>query len=168
MIVEAMVEVCDRVADLLRRNAIARRQFFDDHAEPIFRNMVVIHEDYMKAFAKGISTYAKNMDATFVIIPQNGHELITLTGKIQGDPDLSYLQAIDGIGREDLFYGYHNDDEKSPFTFSSETSFYLEKARLNGVKILVTDYCSTPSKMDDSYATCADSGYISFAADPAR
>jgi len=123
------------------------------------------YKDYMKAFVQGISGYAKNVDASFVIIPQNGHELITLEGKLQDDPDLSYLQAIDGVGREDLFYGYNDDNEKSPFTFTSETCFYLEKALLNGVKILVTDYCSTPSKMDDSYATCADSGYISFAAD---
>lgn len=133
--------------------------------DPEYKETTTEYKDYMKAFVKGISAYAKNGDATFVIIPQNGHELITLGGKLQDDPDLSYLQAIDGIGREDLFYGYNNDDEKSPFTFTSETCFYLEKALLNGVKILVTDYCSTPSKMDDSYATCADSGYISFAAD---
>ena len=50
MIVEAMVEVCDRVVALVRSNALGRRQFFEDHAEPIFRNMMVIHEDYMKAF----------------------------------------------------------------------------------------------------------------------
>lgn len=123
------------------------------------------YKDYMKAFVESISAYARSVDAAFVIIPQNGHELITLGGKLQDDPDISYLQAIDGVGREDLFYGYYNDDEKSPFTFTSETCFYLEKALLNGVKILVTDYCSTQSKVDDSYSTCADSGYISFSAD---
>ena len=133
--------------------------------DPTVKQTTTVYKDYMKAFVQGISTYAKGMDATFVVIPQNGHELITLKGKLADDPDLTYLHSIDGIGREDLFYGYYNDDVETPFTFSSETSFYLEKALLNGVKILVTDYCSTPSKMDDSYATCADSGYISFAAD---
>lgn len=123
------------------------------------------YKDSMKVFIKRISTYAKGIDASFIIIPQNGHELITQDGKIQSDPDLAYLQAVDGLGREDLFYGYYNDDEPSPYTFSSETSFYLEKALLNGVRILVTDYCSTQEHVDDSYQTCSDSGYISFAAD---
>ncbi|UCG27511.1 MAG: endo alpha-1,4 polygalactosaminidase [Bacteroidales bacterium] len=123
------------------------------------------YKDSMKVFIKSISAWAKGINASFLIIPQNGHELITQDGKLQGDPDLQYIQSVDGLGREDLFYGYYNDDEPSPYDFSSETSFYLEKALLNGVRILVTDYCSTPAYIDDSYQTCADSGYISFAAD---
>ena len=42
---------------------------------------------------------------------------------------------------------------------------FLNIAKNNGVKVLVTDYCSTPSKMDDSYAKNSVNGFISFAAD---
>lgn len=33
------------------------------------------------------------------------------------------------------------------------------------VKVLVTDYCSTQSNIDDSYTQTASKGYMSFAAD---
>jgi len=45
------------------------------------------------------------------------------------------------------------------------TSSFLEMAKNNGtVKIIVTDYCSTTSKMDNSFAENNIKNYISFAA----
>ncbi|MCK4343836.1 MAG: hypothetical protein KAX05_01005, partial [Bacteroidales bacterium] len=109
------------------------------------------YKDKMKTFVRNLSTYAKGIQDDFLIIPQNGHELITQDGKLQGDPDLAYLDAVDGFGREDLFYGYNEDDVITPSDITSDISFYLDKAKLNGGVILVTDYCSTQSNIDDSY-----------------
>ena len=41
---------------------------------------------------------------------------------------------------------------------------YLDRAKVQGMTILVTDYCSTPAKMDDSYVQNLQQGYVSFAA----
>jgi cysteinyl-tRNA synthetase len=41
---------------------------------------------------------------------------------------------------------------------------YLDVCESNGVEVLVTDYCETQSKMDDSYQQNNTRGYISFAA----
>src|SRR5204863_5194268 len=38
-------------------------------------------------------------------------------------------------------------------------------AKNNNKVVLTTDYCSTPSKIDDSYTRNQSKGYISFAAD---
>jgi len=118
-------------------------------------------------FVIGISSYAKAKKAGFLIIPQNGQELLTVDGEENGSPHSEYINAIDGVGREDLYYGYNNDDEATP---ASETSYmvaFLDIAKDNGLSALVTDYCSTAGKMDDSYSKNEAKGYISFAA-PSR
>lgn len=118
----------------------------------------------MRNFVIGISQYAKNTNPNFAIIPQNGIELVTENGESNGAMSTNYLNAIDGNGQEDLFYGYDADDVAT----SSETSSYLNDFLLisknAGNKILATDYCSTTSKMSLSYTQNAGLGYISFAA----
>jgi cysteinyl-tRNA synthetase len=119
----------------------------------------------MRDFVQAISSYAKEVDPEFIIIPQNGQELITLNGDNKGSADLTYLSFIDGQGREDLFYGYDDDNKATPSTETDYMADFLDLAKEFGVMVLVTDYCSTPSKMDDSYSKNNNNGYISFAAD---
>jgi len=119
----------------------------------------------MSDFVQELSEYAKNMSPGFIIVPQNGEQLVTLNGEEDGSPADNYLASIDGQGREDLFYGYDEDNIATP---SSETAYmtaFLDVALDRQKTILVTDYCWTPSKMDDSYAKNKQTGYISFAAD---
>jgi len=118
----------------------------------------------MRNFVKNISEYAKNINSAFVIIPQNGVELVSTNGEHSGSPALDYINAIDGIGQEDLFYGYNNDNEQTPAEANQWLSGFLDMAKNNGVKILVTDYCFTHSYVDDSYQKNNQKGYISFAA----
>ena len=68
----------------------------------------------MRDFVQNISFYSKEKNPDFIIIPQNGQELITLNGEPDGVISTSYINAIDGIGREDLFYGYLGDDIPTP------------------------------------------------------
>jgi len=119
----------------------------------------------MRDFVQAISTYAKTADPVFIMIPQNGQELITLNGDNKGSADLTYLASIDGQGREDLFYGYDDDNKATPTVETEYMTDFLDIARELDVVILVTDYCSTPTKMNDSYSENNLKGYISFAAD---
>ena len=132
-------------------------------------NKEVINEiDYsqsMRDFVQGISEYSKDIDPDFIIIPQNGHELITINGEGTGIPDMDYLNAIDGIGREDLFYGYNEGDEATPASEQEYMEEYMNIAESNGIEVLVTDYCFTQSYMDNSYSENSNRNYISFAAD---
>ena len=123
------------------------------------------YRDDMRNFVIGISEKAKAAHPGFAVVPQNGIELITANGEALGDPVIAYLAAIDGHGQEDLFYGYASDDTP---TLPNETAYltdFLDLSQANGNTILVTDYCATPAKMDDSYAQNHSRGYISFAAD---
>ncbi|MBD3419420.1 MAG: hypothetical protein GF398_04805 [Chitinivibrionales bacterium] len=119
----------------------------------------------MRGFVQAISSYAKGKKSDFFVVPQNGQELTTTDGNEDGPADVVYLGAIDGIGREDLFYGYNSDDESTPASEREWISAFLDTAGNYGVTILVTDYCRTITKMDNSYSQNAAKGYISFAAD---
>ena len=64
----------------------------------------------MRDFVINLVAYAKNHNSNFIIIPQNGQELITDNGEGNGTPQTAYLHAIDATGRESMFYGYYNDN----------------------------------------------------------
>ena len=119
----------------------------------------------MRAFVQGISAYAKDIQANFVIIPQNGRELLTENGEETGTHAAEYLEAIDGVGREDLFYGYTSDNAATPTAERDYMIAFMNIAEGNGVEVMVTDYCSTPAYMNDSYSQSYARDYISFAAD---
>lgn len=118
----------------------------------------------MRDFVIGISQKAKGVKPNFAVIPQNGIELVTENGEEDGAVSSAYLNAIDGNGQEDLLFGYDNDDEATSTEDSNYLKGLLNVSKNSGKKILVTDYCSTPSKIATSYQQNFASSYISFAA----
>ncbi|MFP5436516.1 MAG: endo alpha-1,4 polygalactosaminidase [Bacteroidia bacterium] len=124
----------------------------------------VDYKQEMRDFVIGISTKAKAAHAGFAIIPQNGIELVSSTGDEDGAPATAYLNAIDANGQEDLFYGYDNDDQATDASATSYLRHFLDVSKNAGKTILAIDYCSTPSKIQDSYTKNQQAGYVSFAA----
>ena len=123
------------------------------------------YKQEMREFVIGISQYARSIQNNFIVIPQNGIELVTETGDETSELSQEYLSAIDGHGQEDLLFGYDNDDEPTPAYTTQYLRTFLEISKTTGNTILVTDYCSTPANMDESYTLNNAAGYISFAAD---
>ncbi|MBN2586929.1 MAG: endo alpha-1,4 polygalactosaminidase [Candidatus Fermentibacteraceae bacterium] len=123
------------------------------------------YRTYMRELVQDISDYARGMSPGFIVIPQNGQELLTEDGEPDGTPSASYILAIDGQGREDLYFGYEADDVPTPPVETDWMESFLDLAEQEGVEVLVTDYCYTPDYVDSSYARSEARGYISFAAD---
>ncbi len=119
----------------------------------------------MRDFVQAIGGYARADSPGFIVIPQNGHQLVTLNGETDGTPVTAYLESIDGIGREDLFFGYDRDDTATADIDRNEIIPFLDLAEASGVEIIVTDYCSDTSNVDESYVLNAGKNYTSFAAD---
>ncbi|MFC2038663.1 endo alpha-1,4 polygalactosaminidase [Chloroflexota bacterium] len=119
----------------------------------------------MRDFVTGISEYAKDRDDDFIIVPQNGHDLLTVDGNKNGQPAWDYIKAIDGVGREDTFYGYEGDNIATPISARDSILPFMDIAERNGIEVLAIDYCSKQEYMDDSYYQNAQKDYISFAAD---
>ena len=122
------------------------------------------YKEDMRLFIRNISSYAKSYKPNFYIIPQNGHNLVTVNGEQNGYLAVNYLNAIDGLGREDLYFGYENDNQPTPTSETENMLYFLNLAKENGKKILVTDYCSSHTYMDSSYQANFSNGFISFAA----
>lgn len=118
----------------------------------------------MRNFVQNLSSYAKNINSNFIVIPQNGEQLATENGEINGSAATTYLNAIDGQGREDLFYGYDSDDSETKIEDTNNMLPFLQVEEDNNVQVLVTDYCSSHSKMDNSYSQNNTKSFISFAA----
>lgn len=118
----------------------------------------------MRDFVIRISDKARITDSSFIIIPQNGQELISLTDEPDGLLATEYIAAINGTGREDLFYGYDNDDESTPPIENEYMISYLDVFETEGIEVLTTDYCNTTSYINDSYSQNELKNYISFAA----
>ena len=45
-----------------------------------------VYREYMRTFVESISAYAKDKNSNFLIIPQNGNELVTINGEGDGSP----------------------------------------------------------------------------------
>lgn len=123
------------------------------------------YRSYMREFVIDISDYSKALSPGFTVVPQNGQELVTQNGEPDGGMEPAYVASIDGQGREDLFYGYIDDDLPTPAGETSWMLGFLEALEAEGVEVLVTDYCSTQEYVDSSYSWSEEYGFISFAAD---
>lgn len=118
----------------------------------------------MRDLVIGISEKAKTERPTFAVIPQNGIELISSDGEPDGSLAMDYLNAIDGHGQEDLFFGYDDDNVATPVEDNLYLTSFLDVSKNAGKKILVTDYCWSANKIAQSYSKNEAKGYTSFAA----
>ncbi|PID93691.1 MAG: hypothetical protein CSA95_06880 [Bacteroidetes bacterium] len=122
------------------------------------------YPEEMRQLVINISHYAKKRIPHFIVIPQNGVRLVSTELEPHGTPHIDYLSAIDGNGQEDLWYGFHHDDEETPAHETSYLQSFLTILTEGEKTILVTDYCSTPSKIERAYALNEEAGYLSFVA----
>jgi cysteinyl-tRNA synthetase, unknown class len=127
------------------------------------------YRDYrgdMRQFVIGIAEYARSIDSDFIIIPQNGHDLCVTGGSANSALATDYIAHIDGQGREELYYGYdNNDDQLTPANETTDWKMYLDRMNDEGIRVLVTDYCSSTDNINNSYTWNQAAGFLSFAAD---
>lgn len=110
----------------------------------------------MRAFVQAIAGHARAAaGAGFGIFPQNGCELTA---------DAAYLAVINGSGNEDVFYGYSRDNVPTASADSEYFLGFLKPQVSAGKLVLVTDYCTSRSYVDDSYARCAANGFVGYCA----
>ena len=122
------------------------------------------HRGEMRNLVREISAYAKSTNEDFIVITQNGLELLTKNGRANGKQAQDYLDWIDGVGQEHVFYGLDGYDIQTSNAYRDYILGFLELAGRKDLKVLVTDYCSSPSQIYDSYSRNQDRNYISFTA----
>ncbi len=108
----------------------------------------------MADFVAAIRAHARARDPNFYVLPQNAPELASLVP--------AYLNIVDGIGQEDIYYGYDDDDEMTPPDVTAELEGYLDLFKNAGKLVLTVDYATTKEHVDYAYAKSLVKGYVPF------
>lgn len=107
-------------------------------------------DSLMVDFVKKLSSYCKNISTDFLIIPQNGEALSVYE---------DYLEAVDGIGREDILFegNSKNSDEDV-----EETIANLERFLDANLFVLQIEYSTFPRFIRENYQFASDHGFICY------
>jgi cysteinyl-tRNA synthetase len=108
----------------------------------------------MADFVAALRAHAQTRDPDFLIVPQNAAELALLVP--------GYLESVDGIGQEDIYYGYDADDTPTPPEVTAELEHALDQFKQAGKIVLTVDYATTRAHVDNAYARSRARGYIPF------
>lgn len=113
-----------------------------------------------------IADYTRNAQSSFQVFPQNAE------GIFRYDEDESYLDTINGIGTEDLWF---NEDKRVDKEEVRYRLSYLKQVHQAGKTVLSVDYVRKDSptaadrqRMEDYYSLCAQQGFSCFAANMDR
>jgi len=123
----------------------------------------------MRNFVARIASVARQRDPDFIVVPQNGLQLLSSAsfddedGVDPGPPDAEYLAAIDGVAREDLHYGYPQLGLTTPLSLQSEWLAYAGIARAAGKTLVAIDYVSSNDQADSAYASSNAENLLCFA-----
>jgi cysteinyl-tRNA synthetase len=103
----------------------------------------VNYREKMRKFVGRISAQAKSTRPNFAVIPQNGLPILTQNGEPEGPIAEAYLQAIDGVGCEELLCGYEGDDKPTSAEMTQFWKGFLDLVKSHGKQALIIDYCRT-------------------------
>ncbi len=135
----------------------AYEYYFDQGRTSAPQNMV--------NFVQVLADHAHTTHPDFLIIPQNGAELAELIPE--------YVDIVDGIGQEDIYFGYDGDGFATPNDVREELETWLDLFRFRGKFVLTVDYPFsdenvpdfnpiTRVKIDEAYTRSKSHGYIPY------
>ena len=105
----------------------------------------------MSSFVERLAGHARQRNAEFLVVPQNGEKLL---GR---EP---YLAAIDGIGKEDLFFGSRDPDEPTPAGERAESLRWLALARTSDLPVLLIEYAKDAPLRERILAEGSKLGFV--------
>ena len=117
----------------------------------------------MRELVGSLAVRARAHDPDFIVVAQNGVELLTVDGNPASAGSAAYLQILDGVGQEELFYGYPRFNRPTTPQDSRYLQRFLETARDEGLAVLVIDYCRSHALIDDARRRTGALGFLGFA-----
>ncbi len=106
--------------------------------------------EQMIDFVTAISDYAKARKPGFLIIPQNGERLASHP---------RYVDVIDAIEKEDLFYGLSGDEVKNSDEEVAYSCALLDWVKEAGKPVFTVDYGTDPAMVRSAYELSRSRGY---------
>ena len=119
-------------------------------------------DSLMMSFIFSLREYInEHTDDIFYIIPQNG-EYIIEEANIPDEYRLRYLNTINAIGIEDVFF-YGDADENNPFNPDNDRIRVLQDYRTEGIPVFSVEYLTQQSLIDQFVNTANSYGFIPYA-----
>lgn len=108
----------------------------------------------MQDFVISISNYAKGYNPEFIIIPQNGIELAFNHIEPNDGQNTAYLNSIDGLGVEELFYN-------GTYALDAERLSILQQLKASK-RIMVSEFVIVDNDILDALSRNYSEGFIPF------
>jgi len=124
------------------------------HEKKVAATRPAIERD-MVTFVKTISSHLKARDPEFLVVMQNAEALLS-------HPDL--VEAIDGVGKEELVYGIDASEKKNGDDEVAWSKACLDRARRAGKAVLVVEYLNARDKIAKAAEVVEGFGYVLYIA----
>ncbi len=143
IVFDSLSKIIDKGYDGVYLDIVDAYDYFDDKGFADSRL-------YMVNFVMAISKYAKNQNRDFLIVPQNSEELIAENG---------YLNAIDGVGRENLWFVGDCPQNKNELAISL---YYLDQIIKAGKFVFAINYCQKEENIKNFITLAYKYGFIPY------
>lgn len=127
----------------------------DSSIEAIAKSRPSARDD-MRAFVRRIAETGRKQHPGFIVVPQNGEELLT---------DAGYVDVIDGIGKEDLLYGEFDEKKANPEKTVTKREALLAHATAKGKTVLAVEYLDDPTRIATARERLEQLGFVPYFAD---
>ncbi len=109
--------------------------------------------DDMVRFVADLSAWAKRAKPGFLIVPQNGEELLT---------DARYRAAIDGMGKEDMLFGDRGNEVRNAGPRIERAKRNFAPAVAAGLPVLAVEYARRPEHVAAAREELKSMGFIPY------
>lgn len=127
----------------------------DSSIEAISKNRPTAPDD-MRTFVARIAARGRAANPGFMVVPQNGEELLT---------DAAYRDVIDGLGKEDLLFGEFKDKRANPPAVIDKRKALLKLLTDDKKPVLAVEYIDDPAEIAAARKTLTELGLVAHFAD---
>ena len=113
-------------------------------------------QDDMRTFVKRIADRGRAANPGFLVVPQNGEELLT---------DAGYRATIDALGKEDLLYGEMKEKQANPPAIVAKRTGLLKLLTADQKPVFAVEYLNDPAAIQAARKTLTDLGFVAHFAD---
>lgn len=127
----------------------------DSSIEKVARNRPTAQDD-MRAFVRRIAERGRGIRPGFLVVPQNGEELLT---------DPAYRSVISGIGKEDLLFGEFKHQQANPPDVVERRMELLKLLTSDGKTVLAVEYLDHAGHIAEARKSLSQAGFVPHFAD---
>lgn len=110
----------------------------------------------MVTFVSDLATYARAHNPDFLVVPQNGEELLSAP---------AYRRIIDGMGKEDLLYGAEQDQRRNSLGTVRASLEMIGRLTAEGKPVFLSEYLTSSSDIAQARDNAATLGVLLFIGD---